>query len=184
VGCGSGRESAVILIRIPLLLALLLSFVSSPAPAAVEEVDLLVAGMECPLCARGVEQSVGHLPGVGRVTADLATGSVKVQALEGRSVDRQRVRETISRWGFRVAPEPEVIRAVGTLSHGPRERLTFQVQGTSEHFDLLEGDELRRLLLALPANGNPRIALTARVHSHPQHFPESLSILSFEVKTP
>jgi hypothetical protein len=51
-------------------------------------------------------------------------------------------------------------------------------------FDLLEGDELRRLLMALPAAGNPKVVLTARLHEHPGHLPPSLSILSYEVKKP
>ena len=180
----SGRESATILIRPPLLLALLLAGAFSSAVAAVEEADLLVEGMKCPLCAREIRQSVGRLPGVGSVEADLASGRVKVRAQAGRSLELAGIRTRISRWGFRVAPEPQVIRAVGTLNHGPRDRLTFRVQGTNEDFDLLEGDELKRLLLSLPATGNPKVALTARIHAHPGHLPPSLSVLSYEVKKP
>jgi copper chaperone CopZ len=179
-----GRESAAIQIRIPLLLALLPFCVFSSALAAVEEVDVLVEGMKCPLCARGVEQSVSRLPGVESVTADLGSGKVKVVSQSGRTLNLAEVRESISRWGFRVVPEPLVIRVVGTLNRGARDRLTFRVQGTNENFDLLEGDELKRLLLTLPVTGSPRITLIARVHSHPPHLPESLSILSYEVKTP
>jgi len=140
--------------------------------------------MKCPLCVRGIRQSVTRLPGVGKVEADLATGKVRVLALGGRSLDLAGIRARIARWGFRVAPEPMVIRAVGTVNRGPRDRLTFRVQGTNEEFDLLEGDELRHLLLALPATGNPRVVLTARMHEHPAHLPPSLSVLRYEVKTP
>ena len=150
----------------------------------MEEADLLVEGMKCPLCVRGIRQSVTRLPGVGKVEADLATGKVRVLALGGRSLDLAGIRARIARWGFRVAPEPMVIRAVGTVNRGPRDRLTFRVQGTNEEFDLLEGDELRHLLLALPATGNPRVVLTARMHEHPAHLPPSLSVLRYEVKTP
>jgi copper chaperone len=150
----------------------------------VEEADLLVEGMKCPLCSRGVENTVGRLPGVGSVQADLGTGSVKILARSGGSLDLAAIRAGISRWGFRVVPEPMVIRAVGTLNHGVRDRITFRVQGTNEEFDLLEGAELKRLLLALPASGTRRVAVTARVHSHPGNLPASLSILSYEVKTP
>jgi len=179
-----GRESEAILIRTHLLLAIVLAGAFSLAPAAVEEADLVVEGMQCSLCARGVRQSLLRLPGVGEVEADLATGKVRILALGGRSLDLAGIRARIARWGFRVAPEPVVIRAVGTVNHGPNDRLTFRVRGTREEFDLLEGDGLRRLLLALPATGNPRVVLTARMHEHPRHLPPSLSVLKYEVKTP
>jgi len=84
-----------------------------------------------------------------------------------------------------VAPEPFVIRAGGHReSWTCGDRLTFRVQGPNDEFDLLEGDELRRLLLAMPAAANRRVVLTARIHEHPEHLPTSLSILSYEVKTP
>ena len=140
--------------------------------------------MQCPLCTRGIEASLGRLPGVGSVKAELPGGQVSVVALRGSSLNLKEIRARISRWGFRVAPEPMIIRAVGTVNHGVRDRLTFHVQGTNDEFDLLEGDELKRLLLSLPASGNRRVALTARVHAHPEHLPESLSILSYEVKGP
>ena len=140
--------------------------------------------MKCPLCVRGIRQSLTRLPGVGSVEADLATGRVRVAALAGRSLALREIRARIARWGFGVAPEPFVIRVSGTVHHGPRDRLRFRVQGTDDEFDLLEGDELRRLLLALPAAGNPRVVLTARMHEHPEHLPPSLSILSYEVKKP
>ncbi len=140
--------------------------------------------MKCPLCPREVEASVGQVPGVKRVEADLPTGKVKILAQEGRSPDLKEIRARIGKWGFRVAPEPLVIRAEGTLTHGPRARLMFRVPGLKEDFDLLEGEELRRLLISLPATGNRRVELTARVHTHPENLPPSLSILSYEVKTP
>ena len=153
-------------------------------PAAVEEASLVVEGMKCSLCVRGIRQSLTRLPGVGGVEADLATGRVRITALGERSLALAGIRARIARWGFRVAPEPFVIRASGTVNHGPRDRLTFRVLGANDEFDLLEGDELRRLLLALPAAGNPRVVLTARLHGHPEHLPPSLSILSYEVKKP
>jgi len=161
-----------------------LSGAFSLAPAAVEEADLLVEGMKCPLCAKGVRQSLTRLAGVGEVEADLATGKLRILAARGKSLDLAGIRARVARWGFRVAPEPLVIRAVGAVHHGPNDRLTFRVQGTREEFDLLEGDGLRRLLLALPAAGSPRVVLTARVHEHPKHLPPSLSVLRYEVKTP
>jgi len=179
-----GRELAAILIRTHFLLATILAGAFSLAPAAVEEADLLVEGMKCPLCVRGVRQSLTRLPGVGKVEADLAAGKVRILALGGRSLDLAGIRARIARWGFRVAPEPVVIRAVGSVNHGPNDRLTFRVQGTDEEFDLLEGEGLRRLLLALPATGSPRVVLTARMHERPSHLPPSLSVLRYEVKTP
>jgi copper chaperone CopZ len=150
----------------------------------VEEASLVVEGMKCSLCVRGIRQSLTGLPGVGGVEADLATGRVRITAMGGRSLALAEIRARIARWGFRVVPEPLVIRASGAVNHGPKDRLTFRVQGTNEVFDLLEGDELRRLLMALPAAGNPKVVLTARLHEHPGHLPPSLSILSYEVKKP
>lgn len=146
----------------------------------MQEVDLVVEGMKCSLCARGIRESLVRLPGVGSVEADLESGRVKILAMPGNSLDFQGIRTRVERWGFQIVPEPVIVRAVGTVRHGPRDRLTFDVLGTDQKFDLLEGEELRRLLSKLPPSGAPRVALTARLHAQPE-MPATLSVLSYEV---
>ncbi|HEV8335420.1 MAG TPA: heavy metal-associated domain-containing protein [Candidatus Polarisedimenticolia bacterium] len=177
----SGRESAVILIRKHFFLGLGFAGAFSLASAAVREVDLVVEGMKCPLCARGIRESLVRLPGVGSVEADLESGRVKIAAMPGHSLDFQGIRTRVERWGFQIVPEPVIVRAVGTIQHGPRDRLMFHVLGNDQEFDLLEGEELRRLLSKLPPSGAPRVALTARLHAQPEHLPATLSVLSYEV---
>lgn len=147
----------------------------------MQEVDLVVEGMRCPLCARGIRESLVRLPGVGSVEADLESGRVKILAMPGSSLDYQGLRTRVERWGFQIVPEPVLVRAVGTVQHGPRDRLTFQVLGNDQRFDLLEGEELRRLLAKLPASGAPRVELTARLHAQPAQLTATLSVLSYEV---
>ena len=140
--------------------------------------------MTCPLCAHAVKESVGRLPAVGSVEVDLAAGRVRVQARQGRSLEWRGVKEQIARSGFSPAEEP-VVRAGGVINVGLRGRMTFRVSGTSEDYVLLEGEELRRFLGALRGVAvRTPVVLTGRIHRHPERLPPSLSVLSYEVKTP
>ena len=178
--CG---ETSAIQRKVPLLLALFLTAGISRALATVDEVTLTVEGMTCPLCVRGVQESIRRLAGVGSVEAELKTGQVRIAAQPGGSLDLQRIRAQILRAGFEPVREP-VIHATGTINLGPRGRLTFRVSGTSENYVLLEGFELRNLLGSLPAAGVARVALLGRIHRHPERLPPTLSVLSYEVRNP
>ncbi len=166
-----------------LLLVLILAGGFSRVSAAVEEAVLQVEGMTCPLCVRGIQESLGRLAGVGAVEADLGTGRVRLAAQSGRSLDLQEIRGRILKLGFRPAREA-VIRATGNVNVGPRDRLTFRVLGTTENYVLLEGAELRRLLISLRVASGAGVELRGRIHRHPERLPPSLSVLSYEVKTP
>jgi len=178
--CG---ETSAIQRKVPLLLALFLTGGISRALATVDEATFTVEGMTCPLCVRGVQESIRRLPGVRSVAAELTTGQVRIGAEPGRSLDLQRIRAQIVRTGFEPVREP-VIHATGAINQSPRGRLTFRVSGTAEDYVLLEGFELRHLLASLPTAGGSRVTLLGRVHRHPERLPPTLSVLSYEVKKP
>ncbi len=52
-------------------------------PARVDTADFEVEGMSCASCVGRIERALGGLPGVTRVVANVATGRVKVQRLDG-----------------------------------------------------------------------------------------------------
>jgi len=177
------RETSAIQRKVPFLLALFLTGGISKALATVDEATLTVEGLTCPLCVRGIEESIRRLPGVSSVAAELKTGQVRIEAEPGRSLDLQKIRAQIVRAGFEPVREP-VIHATGTINQSPRGRLTFRVLGTTEDYVLLEGYELRHLLASLPTTGGSRVTLLGRIHRHPEQLPPTLSVLSYEVKTP
>ena len=178
--CG---ETSAIQRKVPFLLALFLTGGISKALATVDEATLTVEGMTCPLCVRGVEESIRRLPGVRSVAAELKTGEVRIEAEAGRSLDLQKIRAQIVRAGFEPVREP-VIHATGTINQSPHGRLTFRISGTTEDYVLLEGLELRHLLGSMPTAGGSRVTLLGRVHHHPERLPPTLSVLSYEVKNP
>lgn len=180
---GSSRGKTKIAKKSPLLPLVLLTCGFSLVFPAVQEVSLSVEGMACLFCARGVEESLSRLPGVGLVEADAVTGRVRVQAEAGQALSLDEIRARIHASGFRPRGEA-VLRLAGTIHRGRSGRLTFEVASSSQSYDLLEGEELRHLLLSLPVTSGALVALTARLHEHPGPLPPSLSVLSYEVKTP
>ncbi len=178
--CG---ETSAIRRKATLLLPLLLIGGIFPVPATVDEMTLTVEGMSCPLCVRGVQESLRRLPGVASVEAELSTGRVRTSAQPGRSLDLQRIRGQVLRAGFHPVREM-VIRATGTIEQSPRGRLTFRITGAAENYVLLEGSELRRLLASLSAARGSRVTLLGRIHRHPERLPPSLTVLSYELGNP
>jgi len=177
-----GRESRINPFRNLFPLIALLGCGFSSAHAAVEELDLQVGGIQCSLCVRTLQRLVGETSGVGEVTVDAQTGKVHVASVPGKGLDLQAIRKRLLQSGYPPAPDEE-IRAVGSVSRGPQDRLTFKVAGTKDEFDLLEGAELRTLLHSLPPGAPSPVSIRARVHRHPEGMPPSLSILSYEVET-
>lgn len=173
-----GRESRINPFRNLFPLIVILGCGFSSARATVEELDLQVGGMQCSLCVQTVQRLVEGIPGVGEVTVD-ETGRLRVISAPGKGLDLQGIRKQLAKAGYAPAPD-EVIRAVGSVSRGLQERLTFKVTGTKDEFDLLEGAELRGLLTTLPV-GPAQVTVRARVHRHPEGMPPSLSILSYEI---
>ncbi len=149
------------------------------ALAGVQSMSLTVSGMTCPLCTRGVEESVKALDEVGSVTADLATGAVRVEAREGKSLVIQQVKDRIFRAGFRIGGECELV-ATGRFTFGGDRRITLRIPGTSYAYQVLEGGELLRLIKAHPGlRGDYIVGL--RIHDHPNWKPPAASITSFEL---
>jgi copper chaperone CopZ len=162
------------------LLAILLAIV--PARAGVRSVVLRVGGMTCPLCVRGVEESVKRLDGVAGVEADLATGQVRVEAATGLSLSVQQIKERIVHAGFRIGGEPDLL-ANGRFAIGPARRIIFRVLGTPYFYRVLEGSELLRFLKAYPrAEGEFLVGF--RLHDRPQWKPAAITITSFEPSAP
>ncbi|HEU4401618.1 MAG TPA: heavy metal-associated domain-containing protein [Candidatus Polarisedimenticolia bacterium] len=149
----------------------------APAGAGVQSVVIPVSGMTCALCTRGVEESIRRLDGVGGVTADLATGLVKIEAAEGKSLNVQQVKERIAHAGFSAAGECTLM-ALGRFALGPQGRITFRVSGTNASYQVLEGNQLRRLFKEYRGVKGEFI-LGFRVHDHPSWKPPAISIISF-----
>ncbi len=153
-------------------------FLPSNTRAGVLSMTMTVTGMTCPLCTRGVEESIRTLDGIGAVTADLASGRVRVEAREGKSLTIQQVKERVLSAGFRIGSECEVV-ASARFTLGAEGRLMLRVPGTLYAYQVLEGSELRRLIKAHPGlKGEYVIAF--RIHDHPNWKPAAASITSFD----
>ena len=178
----SGRESRINLSRKLLPICLAFAGGLANAAAAVETLDLRVEGIQCSLCVTTIERLIGTLPGVAQATMVAQPWRLEASALSGGSLDLQGIRKQLIKAGYK-PDEDEEITAGGNVIRGVNGHLTFKVSGGKEEFDLLEGAQLRALLQALPAGPPARVAIRARVHTHPASLPPSLSILSFEVET-
>src|SRR5262245_48875055 len=116
------------------------------ARAEVRGLSFPVRGMVCPLCTRGVEESLKRLPGVASVRADLASGRVDVEAEDGQSLNLEVVRQRTARAGFPVNGESDVV-ARGRFTIGADGRITFRVTGSTYAWQVLEGQQLRVMFL-------------------------------------
>ncbi len=147
----------------------------------MEEAQIQVDGIRCSLCVTTLERLLKAQPGVGEVAVENPSGRLTITAAPGGGgLDLPGIRSRLEKAGF--APQgDEIVTATGTVAHGENDRLTFRVTGAKESYDLLEGAELRSLLLALPG-GPSRVKLRARLHRHPASLPPSLSVLSYEVE--
>ncbi len=165
-----------------LVVALAAALLPAPAFAGVQSLSVTVRGMTCPLCTRGVEESIRTLDGVGSVTADLTSGLVRVEALEGKSLVIQQVKERILRAGFRIGAECELV-ASARFTIGSDRRITLRIPGTSYAFQVLEDGELLRLIRGRPGlKGDYMVGI--RIHDHPNWKPAAASITRFDVLPP
>ena len=64
--------------------------------------ELQVTGMRCGACARRIERSVGAIAGVVAVTADHATGKVRIASAEGARDVRGEIGPQIDALGYHV----------------------------------------------------------------------------------
>ena len=74
------------------------------APAATDEVDFTVSGMDCASCVAHVEKAARSVPGVRDVNVSLARGRAVVQ-MESATTDPQRVADAITDSGYPATPE-------------------------------------------------------------------------------
>ena len=176
----SGRERHAIFSGKLFLPCLILCGACSGAAAAVEEAQFRVDGIRCSLCVTTLERLLKAQPGVGEVAVENPSGHLTITAAPGAGLDLPGIRSRLVKAGFTPQGD-EIVTAVGSVAHGENDRLTFRVPGAKETYDLLEGAELRSLLLALP-RGPSRVKLRARLHRHPASLPPSLSVLSYEVE--
>ncbi|OLC53194.1 MAG: hypothetical protein AUH92_06505 [Acidobacteria bacterium 13_1_40CM_4_69_4] len=152
-------------------------------PGAITALTLPVSGMTCVLCTRGVEESIKRIDGVFDVSAELATGLVRVQAAEGKSLNIRDVKDRVQAAGFKVGGECE-IEAVGRFSIGQQEgRITFRIPGTAYAYQVLEDGELHRLFKS-HAGLKGDYFIVFRLHEHPRWKPSAISIVRAEYRGP
>ncbi len=180
-----GRERPGVFGRAVLALAIVgpgLLLLPAPAWAGIQSVMVTVHGMTCPLCTRGVEESIKALDEVGKVSADLSSGMVRVEAREGKSLVLQQISERVSRAGFRIFGEWELV-ASARFTIGSDRRITLRIPGTTYAYQVLEDGALRRLFQGYPGlKGDFVVGI--RIHDHPNWKPPAASITSFEAVPP
>lgn len=131
-------------------LALLLGLLApAGARAEVRRLAFPVSGMHSPLATRGVEEAIRQLPGVARVSADLGSGRVEVEAENLKSLNLQEVRTRAARAGFPVSGDLD-IQARGRFDTGVDGRITFKVSGTTYAWQVLESGTLLEIIRSHP----------------------------------
>jgi copper chaperone CopZ len=148
------------------------------ARAEVRGLSFPVRGMVCPLCTRGVEESLKRLPGVAGVHADLASGRVDVEAEAGQSLNLEVIRQRTARAGFPVNGESDVL-ARGRFTIGTDGRITFRVTGSTYAWQVLEGQQLRAMFLGSPALKGEYL-LGFRLHDRPPFNRPAIAVTRFE----
>lgn len=119
------------------------------ARAEVRRLAFPVSGMHSPLATRGVEEAIRQLPGVARVSADLGSGRVEVEAENQKSLNLQEVRTRAARAGFPVSGDLD-IQARGRFDTGVDGRITFKVSGTTYAWQVLESGTLLEIVRSHP----------------------------------
>ncbi len=164
------------------LAAVLLALAPGTVRAGILRIVLPVRGMTCPLCTRGVEESIRSLGGIGSVGADLSSGLVRVEAEEGKSLVLQQMRLQVERAGFTIGGEAEIVASARFII-GPAGRITMRISGTSYAFQIIEGGEFRRMIHDHPGLKGDYL-VDFRLHDHPGWKPAGASITGFEVLAP
>jgi len=132
-----------------LLLGLCLLGAPAPVRAEVRRLAFPVSGMHSPLATRGVEEAIRQLPGVARVSADLGSGRVEVEAEGQKSLNLQEVRTRAARAGYPVAGDLDIL-ARGRFETGAEGRITFKITGTTYAWQVLESGTLLEIARSHP----------------------------------
>src|SRR5262245_59343599 len=149
-----------------------------PRVGGISALVVPVAGMTCALCTRGVEHSIQLLDSVQGASAELSTGLVRVEAVEGKSLNIRDVKDRVQKAGFRVGGECE-IEAIGRFTIDPEGRITFRIPGTIYAYQALEGSELKRLFRVRPGLAGDFFVLF-RLHEHPRWKSPAIAIVRGE----
>jgi copper chaperone CopZ len=149
-----------------------------PRAGGISALVVPVAGMTCALCTRGVEQSIQLLDSVQGASAELSTGMVRVESVEGKSLNIRDVKDRVQKAGFRVGGECE-IEAIGRFTIDPEGRITFRIPGTIYAYQVLEGSDLKRLFRARPGLAGD-FFVVFRLHEHPRWKSPAISIVRGE----
>ena len=151
---------------------------SPPASAEIVGLSFPVRGMVCPLCTRGVEESIRGLRGIGRVSADLASGRVTIEAGGTQPLNIQEVRDRAGRAGFPVDGETDVM-AKGRFTIGAEGRITFRATGSTYTWQVLESHELLSLFRSNPGLRG-EFLVGFRLHDRPPGTRPAIAITHFE----
>lgn len=96
--------------KVFLLFALLLAACATPTQTTYDttpltgELQLLVYGLSCPLCASNLYDELNAIPGVSNSWGNLDTGEVHVEVESGKSVSEQQLHRAVSDAGFTLKP--------------------------------------------------------------------------------
>lgn len=88
-------------------------------------------GLDCPVCAHGLEKKLARVAGVTRVSTDLKSAEVQLGLAEGASVSVRSLDEAVRRAGFTM--KSVRVTAVGTLK-AVNDRLLLSVRHTPQEF--------------------------------------------------
>src|SRR6516162_5082946 len=88
--------------------------VNPKLPADSREVSVPVEGMTCASCVRRVERAVAKVPGVQRVSVNLANERATV-ALDPKQATLQSIREAVEAAGYGI-PGEEVVLSIGGMT--------------------------------------------------------------------
>jgi len=152
--------------------------IGGPARAEVRGLEFPVRGMVCPLCTRGVEESIKRLSGVASARADLASGRVEVEAQDGRALNIDEVRQRAARAGFPVNGETDVV-ARGRFTIGTEGRITFRVTSSTYAWQVLEGQQLLALFRSSPKLKG-EFLVGFRLHERPSLVRPAIALTRFE----
>lgn len=68
---------------------------------SADTLTLNVSGMSCMGCVNSIQNMLGHVPGVGRVAVDLASGQVSI-SYDADQVQPETLKQTIRDGGYQV----------------------------------------------------------------------------------
>jgi len=84
----------------PIILILLLTFLSFGALAAGTQYIMRVDGLACPYCAYGIEKKLNAIDGVQEIDVDLNTGIVQVDVADGVVLEEDAMQQLFRDAGF------------------------------------------------------------------------------------